>query len=261
MFKLSQNIIAGILFVVSIQETAARSPDWGGKKSAISRSSWSINVSQGLTSYFGDLSIYDDNPIKKILYESGPATAATLTKMFPIFGVSGQLLYGNLNGKNNNDISFNARFLEYNLHGRIDFLKIFDKQNRLNFGFIGYAGVGQFIFKATRNIYEEGQQKSYVNNTGTPEFVFFLGTDIFYKINPRLDITADLALRQSQNDKLDNLVKNNNFDYYTFLSMGVSYYFKKILPSLHRKNGNLSQSFVKFKLRKHRKVKPCNRYS
>jgi hypothetical protein len=54
--------------------------------------------------------------------------------------------------------------------------------------------------------------------------VYFFGGGFYYNINDNTGITLDLSIRQCQNDKLDNEYKNNNYDYYSYLGIGIIYY-------------------------------------
>ncbi len=210
---------------------------WGGRSQKIGLwDMWSINVNGGLTSFFGDLSRFDTEITEKLTKESGPAFSGILTKHINNkFGISGQLLYGNLQGENMSKISFEATFVEYNLQGRIDFINLFSPDNILNFGIVGYGGIGQFVFSSTKYDRREEQPEISVENTGTPEFVYFGGLGAYYTIKDRYSITVDMAMRQAQNDKLDDLNKNDNFDYYTFVSIGLTYHIHSLKKSSYGK--------------------------
>ena len=195
---------------------------WGGRWKPGFWDLWTINANVGLSSFFGDLSIYDKDYAEKFTKESGPALGVVLTKHINNkFGISGQLLYGTLKGQNNSHVSFKANFIEYNLHARVDFINLFSPDNISKFGIVGFAGFGQFIFKTTR--YENNTNDPDIQNTGVPEFVYFGGVDIYYKVTDQFDITASMALRQARNDKLDDETKNENYDYYTIINIGVTY--------------------------------------
>lgn len=223
-------ILAGI---INPQITKAQA--WGGGKKSKSKilDDWSINVNAGLTSFFGDLSKFDTEIMEKLTQESGPAFSGILTKTLGQgrkFGLSGQLLYGGLKGENNSKVSFEATIIEYNFHGRVSLINLFSPNNRSKLGIELYGGIGQFIFKTTQ--YDERSSEVDINqkDTGTPEFLYFFGTGLSYKVIDMVGITLDVAMRQAQNDYLDDFVKNNNYDYYTYLSLGATYYidsFKK----------------------------------
>jgi len=183
------------------------------------RNIWSINLNAGLTSYFGDLSMYDTKIGDKLTKESGPAFGVILTKHINNkFGISGQLLFGNLKS-NKNNVSFKSKLLEYNLHARVDFISLFSPYKQHNFGIVGLAGIGQFLVETTKYKYSDGYTEIIIHYSSVPEFVYFFGAGIYYEIANKIGITADLALRQCRNDRLDDYVKSNNYDYYSFLNI------------------------------------------
>jgi hypothetical protein len=219
-------LVGMILTGIGVPQLNHAQSTWGGskKKQPGIWKNWSINANFGVTSFFGDLSSYDADIINKLTKESGPAFGGVLTKQFSSkFGISGQLLFGNLKGANQSNMSFESSFVEYNFHGRLDLLNVIWPDNLSKVGMVAYAGMGQFMFNSTSTTVVEGKEQTSVSNTGVPEFVYFLGSGLYYKIDEKYRITLDLALRQAQNDKLDNFVKNDNYDYYTHIAFGFTY--------------------------------------
>lgn len=185
---------------------------------------WSLDFNAGLLSFYGDVSSHDDNYLNKLKYESGPAISLNVTKHFSrLFALSGQLLAGNLNGLNGN-ISFDADLIEYNLNAKINLFNLFYPINSGKFGLIAQAGLGQFMFTSEQVTKNEGINTTAKHEARVPEFVYFLGAGTFFKTSDKLAVSIDLTIRQCQNDRLDVLVKNNDYDYYSYLSFGVIYY-------------------------------------
>jgi hypothetical protein len=213
------NLTAGIFISQSCY-----SQGWGGQVPTGLLTNWTININGGFTSYFGDLSIHDLDLGAKLEKESGPAMGLILTKNIfkDAVSLSGQLLAGKLEGHKCN-ISFTADLLEYNVQARVDFISLFMLNKRHAFGIIGYTGVGQFLFSTKKVEVEERIVKNYQHDARVPEFVFFFGGGVYYKVSHSFGITADLALRQCRNDRLDDYVKNDDYDYYSYLSIGISY--------------------------------------
>lgn len=201
------------------------SQKWGGTEPTGLLTGWSLNTNGGLTSYFGDLSLHDSDFGAKLAKESGPAMSIILSKNIykNAISLSGQLLAGKLEGQKGN-ISFTVELMEYNLHARIDFVDLFMLKRSHAFGIVGYAGAGQFLFSTKKVEINERIVKNFQHDTRVPEFVFFFGGGIYYKLNANLGFTVDLSIRQCQNDRLDDFVKNNDYDYYSYLSVGISYY-------------------------------------
>ncbi|MBN3035730.1 MAG: hypothetical protein JW861_09095 [Bacteroidales bacterium] len=193
---------------------------------------WAFNINGGQTSFYGDLSIYDSDLFAKLSNESGPAFSIIAKKHFnKKFGIGGQLLTGKLKGENSLS-HFEATLLEYNFHGLVDIKELlFPYKKKFCLGAILYAGVGQFRFNALAGWKDPDSPEIPRENTGVPEFVYFLGGGAYYKINEKFRITADIALRQAQNDKLDVFKRNNDYDYYTYISFGASYHVQSLFKS------------------------------
>lgn len=221
-----------LLFVGILISGSIEAQRWGGHKKPGFWDDWSINGSAGLTSFFGDLSLYDADIVAKLSEESGPAFSGTLTKYVKDqkIGLSGQLLYGGLKGENNGGATFEASVIEFNIQMRLQLINLFSPYNLSKFGLELYGGIGQFLFKSTKWEEIEGETETYVTDTGTPEFVYFGGFAMKYEVMKNVSITGDVGMRQAQNDKLDGKIKNENFDYYSYVSLGVTYHidsFKK----------------------------------
>jgi hypothetical protein len=235
MKKTIHYLLSGLIFAMTCSPHTSHAQSWGGyKKENTFWQNWSFNANLGVTSFFGDLSKYDTDPFKKITHESGPAYGGILTRhLSPKFSLAGQLLAGNLKGSNYLGSSFESSFIEYNFQGRFDILNIIWPSTISRFGVIAYGGIGQFLFNTTKSVLiDDGMEKS-VNNTGVPEFVYIFGAGLYYKITPEYSITLDLAIRQTQNDKLDNYIKNSANDYYSHLSIGFSYNLENYKPRKH----------------------------
>jgi len=221
------SIAIGIMILPS-----SYSQKWGGNIPVVEVASWSVNINGGLTSYFGDLSLNDLDIGTKIKQESGPAMSIILTRNIyrDAIGLSGQVLAGKISGRKN-DISFSTDLIEYNLQARIDFVRLFMSRKYNALGVVGYAGGGQFLFNTKKVETEDGALKTSKQNTEVPEFVLFFGGGIYYKLKSDIGITADFSLHQCQNDRLDDYIKNDNYDYFTYLSVGVSYYINTVKKS------------------------------
>ncbi|MCD4734559.1 MAG: hypothetical protein K8R53_00820 [Bacteroidales bacterium] len=244
-----------ILFLGMTNPYESEAQYWGGKRKAGVWDYWSINLNGGLTSFYGDLSIYDGDILKKLSYESGPALGGIIVKHLydHKFGLGFQILHGQFSGENSGS-SFEASLIEYNLNARIDFTRIiwpcnYNSDPRYNkclkLGFEGYAGIGQFIFNSTR-YFKDNITPPDEENTGTPEFVYFFGFQGYYDIKERFRVTLSMALRQARNDKLDVKSDKINFDYYTYMSLGVTYKIRSVFKS----SGKGYRSKGRFPMRK-----------
>jgi len=230
--KKSRILLIGIS-VIFIQNSYCSNPDeWSGPKEKVLLKNWSVNLHVGFTSYFGDLSQFDLSAINKLRFESKPSYGFKLTKYFRnIFGISGQLIYGGFKSDYKPEHKFKTRLLEYSLQACLDIMKLIFPKYNLNYGLEAYVGTGQFMFQTSRFIINDDLQTCQPVSTGVPEFVYFFGGELYYKIAKRLRITADLSIRQAQNDNIDKYLKNGDFDYYSLLSFGISYSLGKLVSS------------------------------
>ncbi|MCB2219787.1 MAG: hypothetical protein KQI35_05265 [Bacteroidetes bacterium] len=239
-------IYSALLFLsVSMFVQGSNPHAWSGERQNRVWKNWSMSLNAGVTSYFGDLSKYDLQVPGKFKHESQPAFALTLNKQFTgSLGLAGQILYGGLKNEPTNELDFKTNFIEYNFHLRFNVIEAINGYRSSPVGFTVYAGVGQFLFKAVEYAYVEGKMNETVHNTRVPEFVYFGGGELSYAISDRFSISADMAIRQAQNDKLDNVVKGDDFDYYTFTSIGITYRFIDLFGS--NKVPNLTRNDFKY---------------
>jgi len=213
---------------LTIQITQVAAQKWGGEQPPGIWKRYSVNANVGLLSYFGDLSYYDTDPVNKLKNESRPAFSVILTKhILNHFGISGQILYGQLEGSNSTQ-HFHTKILEYNLHLRAELVGLIFTKKEHRIGFSPYAGVGQFVFNTHTTSFRNELVTSDDIRSRVPEFVYFAGAGISYKLPANFSVTADMSIRQCRNDKLDGLVKNDNFDYYSYLQVGVTYRIQSI---------------------------------
>jgi hypothetical protein len=190
-----------------------------------------VNINGGMTSYFGDLSIYDTDIPLKLARESGPAFGIVVSKSVSnTITFSGQFLVGKFMARKKN-ISFETGFLEYNAKLNIDFVNMLNPLKPHKYGITGYLGVGNYLFYSTRKDYFEERIDISSTKARVPEFVLILGGGFFYKLSDNFNVTFDLGLRQSQNDKIDSYHHGVDYDYYSYTSIGVTY----IIPVRIRK--------------------------
>lgn len=217
---------------------------WSGQPKGSFWNNWALTLNGGFTSYYGDLSVYDSDLSGKIKFESKPAFGFLITKYFTDeVGLSGQFLYGGLKGTYNENLSFDTDLIEYNVQLRIDLLNLIFKKNNSGLGVVAFGGIGHMIFRTEKYSIEEGTVKSSVHQAQAPEFVYFLGGGVEYIVAERFNIGIDLGIRQPQNDRIDNEVRQDNYDFYSYASVGVTYFFGRNFK--YSKKSNIHRSGVK----------------
>jgi len=210
-------ILAFILPLISVSQRYSR------VKSNNTYKNWAFEAQVGVVSYFGDLSIYDDDIVNKLSQESGPAFGGAISKYFgDYFGLGGELIYGQLKAQKNEQ-TFNTTIIEYNGQAFLDVLNIFVRERKLNFGILLYAGLGNILF--TANYKNDQIDTEY--RTSVPEFLYFVGGKVVYHPTLNLRVSLSASLRQLQNDNLDATTRNSDFDYYSYVNLGLAYKLNK----------------------------------
>ncbi len=222
--KTGKYLIAGLLFLLS-NNTFSGEPSRGCTYKYSFWYDWSANLSAGFTSYYGDLSQYDIGYLNKLMYESKPAVAFKLTKqiMKNRFGVSGQLLWGGFKSNYKPEHIFETTIFEYNIQASANIMNIINPYDNPDFGITVFAGAGQFLFGNSVYSFNDGLELKSTGGSRVPEFVYFFGAGFYQRISDSFDFTIDLSIRQAQNDNLDSYIAHGDFDYYSFLSVGITF--------------------------------------
>ena len=140
-------------------------------------------------------------------------------------------------GENAGGANFEVTIIELNFQIRLQLIKLIWPYSLTKFGMEAYGGIGQFTFKSTKWELFQGEIDTSITDTGVPEFVYFGGIAMNYEVMQNLALTADVSMRQAQNDKLDGKIKNDNFDYYSFISVGITYHISSFKKSSFNTRG------------------------
>jgi hypothetical protein len=237
-----------ILVVCLIMHSFSYCQEWGGEDDRSIWSNWQVSVNGGVTSFFGDLSIYDSDVFRKINLESHGAWSIVCVKSLFTNKVSlgGQFLVGNLQGSKKS-IAFMSEVYEYNFHLKFDFSELWFNGKPHLLGIAGFGGIGQFFFKASRFNYSEGLTQKITDRSHVPEFVFFFGGSVYYRISPSIALNAELSLHQCRTDRLDNLAQGKRFDYFSNLEAGIFYYIRSLKKTPLRNKARIANSNFQFK--------------
>jgi hypothetical protein len=209
------------------------------KRAGSFKDNWSVNLNAGMTSYYGDLSLYDNNFSLKLKHESLPAIGVLGNKQLKHgFSLSGQFLYGRLKGQKKN-LKMSSQLIEYNAHLRLNLAELFTGRSNPKVGLTVFGGIGNFIFHTTLIELLEGGTIEESFRTRVPEFVYFAGGGGSFSINSKIGITTELSVRKFQNDKMDGVVADHAHDYYTYLSFGITHKINTVQPrnGISRKKG------------------------
>ncbi len=239
-------ITLGILLLLLFSTSYGIDPNcWGGKKQHCFWRHWSVNLHTGFTSYYGDLSQYDHYIGKKLHFESHPSIGLKITKQVNSkLTVSGQALYGGFKSDYKKSHAFNTELVEYNIQAGINVMNLIKPDNTTKLDLLAYFGVGQVLFRVNKAGNYDVNNGGQVHYTGVPEFVYFMGGTLQYDLSEKFNLTADLSLRQAQNDNLDAYIAKEDFDYYSHLSFGISYNIDYLLKPFQRKLKRAQEGMV-----------------
>ncbi|MEZ5195962.1 MAG: outer membrane beta-barrel protein [Bacteroidales bacterium] len=183
---------------------------------------WSINVNGGKTSFFGELSLYDDEITEKLSKEGAWGYGFDLSyQITPIFSLGGQLLFCELRGSSSRS-QFVAEVSEYVFNTTINIVNLLMPDNNAHFFLYGKLGAGQFKFNSTLTFDDPEKDDKYFE-AKSPEFLFLLGGGAYYKISNSFNVNLEMAARFANNDKLDGTSNKEDKDYYSYLSLGLTY--------------------------------------
>jgi len=225
----------------------AEAQTWEEQHENLNDRNTELTIQAGLMSYYGDLSIYDNNYFDKLSHESGFGGGVIITKrLAPQIGVSGQLLGGRLKGRKDN-VFFESSVFEYNLHVRLDMVRIFAKYSKSKVKWDVFFGFGNFLFKSTKTTVLEGENRVENHTTRVPELLFLGGTGLSYRVNSKMSIMMDLSVHQFQNDKIDITVDNSDFDWFSALNFGFTYYIRSREKTAPRNKARIAHTSKKMK--------------
>jgi len=183
---------------------------------------WSVNVNGGRTSFFGELSLYDDELTQKLSKEGSWAYGFEVTrKISPVFGVSYQMIWGKLSGSNASSY-FEAKISEWTLNATMNFVNLLMPDNNASFFLYAKVGAGQLNFDTKMEFNDYEKEDIYVSSE-SPELLYLIGGGAYYKISNSFDVNLEATARLMNNDNLDGNSRKNDNDYYSYISLGLTY--------------------------------------
>ncbi|NTW25439.1 MAG: hypothetical protein HGA37_12135 [Lentimicrobium sp.] len=198
------------------------------------KDSWNFGLKIGLASFFGDLSVHDFNPVRKLTDESDFSIGFQIGKSLSSL-VDLRITYhlGNMKGANPEmDMYFSNKFNEISVESAVSLSRILWPESVSGFNLTLNAGLGLIQY---RSIKYRLSDNSYLSSEGynpqeEPEgeaslsMVFPVGAGLNYTINPQWIITSDFAFRLHNKDLLDSQIGETDIDdRYSIASIGIIY--------------------------------------
>lgn len=218
----------------------------GNKTPAIYRD-WMFSLSAGTALYYGNMSNYDLDPLRKIPKESNLSYSVSAGKWIkPYLAVRANFQQGNLHtakGAREINVSFN----EYNAQLMINVTDLFDYVSGYQKDFYTYVYLGYGFIDFSSSYYNgaewayEGQDKMIT------EWMVPFGIGIGYNMNQNFTFTFDATLHYINTDKLD-AYSGESKDFLIYLGLGVNYNFnvKEIKGFRVRPKSKRSLKWTKF---------------
>ena len=184
---------------------------------------WAIDANVGRTSFFGEVSLYDEQFNEKMSKEGAWAYGFIASKKIShVFAIEGQLLLGQLKGSNSRS-QFVAEITEYTFNLTANLVNLFIPDNQARFNPYIKVGLGQFQF-STKLVFNDADMADVLAESDSPESLFLFGGGAYYTISNSFDIKLEFTGRRMQNDQIDGSASNSkDNDYYSYTSIGLTY--------------------------------------
>jgi hypothetical protein len=197
---------------------------------------FSIGISGGVSSFYGDLSVYDRQPLKKIINESDVAIGISIGhQLSSVLSLNLSYVDGKLKGKNDElKHYFNSDYSEASIASHISISRLMFPQRIGRVELYSTTGIGLLLFHSIeRQILDNSstiEQESNIANEikmNTP--VLKLGMGFNYEVSNRLNLSSEIAFRVTGNDMIDAHEGSTGIkDYYSVVSIGLTYVLNRI---------------------------------
>jgi len=200
------------------------------------REQWYLGPQLSVVSFFGDLSVHDFNPARKLSEESDIGVGLQIGKsLSKLLDLRFTYNYGNMKGSNPEmDMYFSNKFNEISFDLTFSLSRIIWPVAASGFNFTLNAGLGLIQY---RSIKYKLSDDTYLSSEGynslkEPEgdaslnMVFPVGAGLSYTINSHWSLTSNFAFRLHNKDLLDSQVGATEIDdRYSIASFGFIYVF------------------------------------
>lgn len=193
---------------------------------------WMVGVNGGFVSFFGDLSIHDNDILLKLKNESDVGFSLMAGKQFsPSISVNINYLKGRMQGINPGLKSFFiSSFNEISLSTELNMISLLSPSSETHFRAICMIGVGLLnssVTNTSQNLMlpDAGQPNLQYVSAVSLEPVLVSGIGIDYSLSTHLRSTLRLSIHNTRNDKLDGYegTATTANDHYTFVTVGLVY--------------------------------------
>ena len=194
--------------------------------------SWFVSINAGFSSYYGNLGVYNRDPILKLQKESKFAYGLFAGKSFNnIWGARVYYNSGGLKAQNNElQVVYDAKISNYGVQLVVQFNTLIGGMDYIpDFAIYGIAGVGMVnskpILSSIENEDEPSQPIDSLNyETSVSSMTLNLGLGVSYAIFSQFDVNAEIVYHRSMTDELDLYVEGGK-DQFVNIRLGFIYRF------------------------------------
>jgi hypothetical protein len=115
------------------------------------------------------------------------------------------------------------------------------------YGIILYPGVGNLLFSTNKQVNTENHDQNVFKNSRVPEFIYFFGGQMNVKVTDNFLATFDMSIRQCQNDRLDDYISKDDYDYYSYISFGITYQLDSFIKPPPKNKARIAHSGARLK--------------
>lgn len=218
------------------------------------RDNWYLGPQVGLVSFFGDLSVHDFDPLRKLTDESDFGLGFMAGKSINrLMDARINYIYGNMKGSNPGlDMNFKSKFNEVSFGLTISLSRLILPFRISKIDLIAIAGIGYINYRSIKYKLSNG---TYLSSEGYTEekkpigrasssLTIPVGVELSYRINRNWVASGGFSFRLYYQDLLDSQIGSTGInDRYSVASVGLSHIFNPIKKKAYRNSYGCLNSF------------------
>lgn len=223
---------------------------------------WLISGNAGLVSFFGDLSIYDDQADKKLTEESHTAFGISAGKQIsPLIIISLDYLHGSMKGSRPSfEYYFENEFNEWMLYLDFNLWQLILNKPDSRFKVFGKTGAGIIGYKTTKRhltsnliVEENVPENNAIAGEVNTSPIISAGFGLHYALTGKWIVKSEFVGRLTRTDALDGHKGSTEVnDRYSFISLGLTYVINP-RGSSYKRYSPCAAEYMHFKKNKNRK--------
>lgn len=245
-FKHAAVVLVLLTFFVSANKVAGQIYDI--------RDHWYLGPQIGLVSFFGDLSVHDFDPVRKLTEESdfgfGFMSGKSINRLMD---ARINYIHGNMKGSNPGlDMNFKSNFDEISFGLTISMRRLFQPFKISKLDLVATAGIGYINYRSIKYRLSDG---TYLSSEGytkekqpvgkaSSSLTIPIGFELNYRLSQNWLASGGFSFRLYNQDLLDSQVGSTGInDRYSVASFGLSYIIKPLKKMAYRNSYRCENSF------------------